>query len=106
MSTCLQKKLANHFKIQEKFERSINSQLAAQFHSYQTHLLQHFPDLPQKLMSLADRAVQQFLRVGSKLPEKLVDIKVVGKVPVSLAKVKKLTFYYSITLKNSLLELV
>lgn len=74
------KNLANHFKILEKFERGINSELSDQFRIYQTHILQHFPDLPQKLLGLAEQAVGKFHEHRSILPDEVSDIQVVGKV--------------------------
>lgn len=78
--------LAKHFKILKKFEAGQDSELSKQFATYQSYILQKFPDLPTRLRKLSLEVMHELLdRMPSELKadisiQNLKDIKVVGKV--------------------------
>lgn len=74
--------LAKHFKILKKFEAEQDPELFEQFRTYQSFILQKFPDLPQKLKGLAGELSEALIR---QLPptltkEKVLSIRVIGKL--------------------------
>jgi hypothetical protein len=79
------KYLANHFKILGKFERGLNPELSKQFQTYQSYILQYFPELPAQLAQLAKEAANEFLNKtcsieNELLPKEISLVEVVGKV--------------------------